>query len=381
MRLLKNIASPLFLLCIILTAACVEPYAPPSIKGRKKYLVVDGFVNATTGEVTVKLSRSVPLSDTTSSPPEINADVTLEDSDGNSFILFQSSDGVYTYANLIVDFTKKYRLRIRTANSRRYQSDFIEVKASPIIDSLNWKPTNEGVKIYVNTHDDTDQTRYYQWFTEETYRYTSALNSTFKLENGVVVIRPMSEKYNECYSTETSSRIYIGTSRQLEHDIIREFQVASVPRGSKKIFLRYSLLVKQRAITKEAYEFYDKLKKTTQDLGGLFDPQPGQVMGNIHASDPEEIVLGFFSGGSEQKKRIFIGLLDLPEYLRYFQARGSCIPPDSIALPDIHTVNPLFSDIVDGIYKDGFLVGYTAARKVCTDCRLQGGTTQQPDFW
>lgn len=381
MRLLKNIGSSSFLLCLVWIIACVEPYSPPAIKGRKNFLVVDGFLNATTGEVIVNLSRSIPLSDTTDSPRELNANLTLEDTDGNSFFLYESSPGVYKLSSLMVDFSRKYRLSIRTANNKEYQSDFIEIKASPVIDSLNWKPTTEGVKIYVNTHDDTDQTRYYQWFTEETYHYTSAWSSTYKLINGVPQIRPLSEKYYECYSTEVSGRILIGTSQQLSHDIIREFTVASIPKGSKKLFSRYSILITQRAITKEAYEFYDKLKKTTEDLGGLFDPQPGQVMGNIHAVNSNETVLGFFSGGSEQQERIFIKLMDLPEYLRFYLDRTSCWP-DSVDAATVNTVNPSLFDLIDGLYKDGpTIIGYTFAEKICTDCRLQGGTIERPEFW
>src|SRR5688572_8131111 len=84
--------------------------------------------------------------------------------------------------------SKKYRLSISTSNHKQYFSEFIELTSCPPIDSITWKPSiqSPGININVNTHDDSGNTRFYQWTFEETWEYTSRYGASMKLENGVV---------------------------------------------------------------------------------------------------------------------------------------------------------------------------------------------------
>jgi hypothetical protein len=137
------------------------------------------------------------------------------------------------------------------------------------------------------------------------------------------------------------------------------------------------MLVKQRALSKEAYDFYFQLKKSTESLGGLFDPMPAQVLGNLHSDNPAEPVLGYFSGGEISEKRIFIALSDLPRDLIQLP-RYNC-PVDSIPVGDIrNTANILLINS----YGPREILGYTtAADRNCMDCRDEGGSIARPDFW
>lgn len=146
------------------------------------------------------------------------------------------------------------------------------------------------------------------------------------------------------------------------------------------MYVRYSILVKQRALTKEAYTYYDKLKKTTENLGGLFDPQPGQVTGNIkNLSNPGEVVLGYFSGGSEVSERIFIKVNELPLNIRHYQQEGNCYQ-DTVLVEQLVGLSGGYN-LINGVYEQITLVGYTFSSQGCTDCRKMGGTLTKPDFW
>jgi hypothetical protein len=71
--------------------------------------------------------------------------------------------------------------------------------------------------------------------------------------------------------------------------------------------IRYSILVKQYALTEDGYHYYQILKKNTESLGSIFDAQPSELTCNFHSlQDPTEIVIGFFSASSVVQKRIFI---------------------------------------------------------------------------
>ena len=138
--------------------------------------------------------------------------------------------------------------------------------------------------------------------------------------------------------------------------------------------------MQQTSLTEDAYRFWDQLQKTTQNLGGLFDPLPSQVKGNIvNENNSEEIVLGYFSGGTVETKRIFISSLNLPEYLQLqsiptFECNLTNIPFNRIP-------ERAKSLVIVQSYGTPLTVGYSFGYPECVDCRIQGGTTTAPTFW
>jgi hypothetical protein len=43
--------------------------------------------------------------------------------------------------------------------------------------------------------------------------------------------------------------------------------------------VRYSINVRQYGLTKEAYNYWQIIQKSSQQSGSIFDPQPAQVIG------------------------------------------------------------------------------------------------------
>ena len=179
-----KISSIAFSIGAILLASCIEDYPPPIADDDLDILVVDGSLN-TSGSAEVKLSRAIALAETESPPVESNAQVHIEDSNGNIFPLSNKGKGIYGIDNIPINSNHAYRLYIKRGDNREYLSAFVSVKSTPPVDSLAWRPNqfNDGIEILVNTHDDTNNTRYYQWIFEETYEYTSPFLSLFKYEN------------------------------------------------------------------------------------------------------------------------------------------------------------------------------------------------------
>jgi hypothetical protein len=151
-----------------------------------------------------------------------------------------------------------------------------------------------------------------------------------------------------------------------------------IPVRSQKITVKYSIKVQQRALTLEAYEFWTQLKKSTESLGGLFDPLPSQVLGNLHSADnSSEPVLGYFSGGQVDSKRIFIPARDIPRELRLPPIQ--LCPIDSIPIDQIRNYPDM---LLIGSYGMPITEGYvTSSGRNCMDCRDDGGALTKPDFW
>jgi len=367
----------------LIITSCIDPYPPPVIDTEINYLVVDGSINSDAGTAHITLSRAVPLSSTEPSPREKNATVSVEDNDGNIFLLTESGNGVYEHASLPVDNTKQYRLHIKTTDNTVYRSDFIAIKPTPAIDSLTWAPNNDrsGIEISVTTHDDTRQTRYYQWSFEETYEYQAAFHSSYKIEEDTVILLPQNERTYVCWRTLTSQNILIGSTERLNEDVIYKQPLALIPKNSQKLIIKYSILVKQRSLSREAYDYWLNLQKTTENLGGLFDPQPGSVRGNVYnVSDPDDPVLGYFDAGAVTEKRLFISAVDLPADLRNYKDIGFCLM-DTVLVDDVLQLDRVSNRIVTTIYVGPDLIGYYFTSSPCADCRFEKGTTTKPAFW
>src|SRR5262249_12612911 len=149
--------------------------------------------------------------------------------------------------------------------------------------------------------------------------------------------------------------------------------------GSEKISQTYSDLVRQYAIPLEAYNFWQNLKRNTEQLGSLFDLQPFTELGNINCvNNPDVKCIGFISFTTLQEKRIFISHNDLVSwnYQPYF---GECVL-DTVPVPDINKFfppgGPFFYELI------GTANGpYVISSKICVDCSYHGGTTEKPPYW
>ncbi len=373
---------------------CVDPYHPPLNTDDVDIMVVNGFINASKNSATVNLSHANALSNPNNSLPESEATVFISDENGTSFKLEEREPGNYTVDGLTLNPDAKYQLNVTTTNGNQYISDYTELNITPPIDSVNWISYEDGITLYVNTHDFTNKAKHFKWSFTETWEYRAVFSSQFKLiNNNQALKRENNEQIDLCYRTIPSTRIYLGTTEHLTQNIVSNYSLLSIPKGDVKLSQRYSIIVTQRALGKEEYSYYQQLQRTTETLGSIFDPQPSPIGGNIHnVKDASIPVIGYFSGASVREKRIFIQFKDLPIDLRILPLVGNCNildtvcvkkpgPPGIFCREDLdHLVNnPV---LIGAIYDDKFrIVAYTKTSTDCGDCRSHGGTLERPDFW
>ena len=366
---------------LTLLGSCKDKYNAPVHVPAAGYLVVEGFINAGNGSTDFTLSRTTGL-DSPYVRPEPGALITVESESGDSYPLTEQGNGAYSISQVAVDFNRQYRVRIRTANGGEYLSDLCSPKFTPPIDSISWKPVNGGVWIYVTTHDPADASRFYQWKYDETWEYGSAYISSIEYSgSGQFTPRPDADMIHICYMSNVSTAISVGSTEKLTDDVMYEFPLVFLPYAtSNKLERKYSILVKQYVLNKEWYEWKEKLKKNTEELGSIFDPQPSDLSGNFHCiSNPGETVIGYTGCSSETEKRIFISRSEIPPTY-VFTGYEDCT---------VDTVKQNFSDYFDNsghlpispYYLNGFPAGYLASSTFCVDCRVMGGVLNKPPFW
>lgn len=392
-----------YVLAAFIIVGCKKPYNPPAINSAKSYLVVEGVLNSGPDSTIIKLSHTVNLSAKTTYNPVLGGTVTIESDQNNVYPLQEIGGGKYAIPALNLDSTRKYRLRM-LVSGEQYLSDFVPVVNTPPIDSISYDIKGNGMQINVSAHDPKNNTHYYRWDYQETWIFHSNYYSGY-VSNGDTVIErqlPANQVY-QCWGNDTSSNIVLGSSSALSRDVISNNPVTFVSSTSEKIGTKYSILVRQYALTGEAYNFWKNLKSSSEQLGGIFDPQPTEIASNIHSvSNPSEPVIGYLSAGRVTSKRIFITNTQLPGWVPAPVYPNCAL--DSLYLdfkPPSATVGvnqeneyfnankgagknyqfiPVQAILVIQRIGGAKIVGHTGSTPECVDCTLRG-TNKKPAFW
>ena len=380
--------------------SCRKPYNPPATSSPNSYLVVEGVINAGSDSTVIKLSRTVKISNAVTVNPETGDVVTVESDQNYNYSLQETHPGLYVCPGLNLDNTHKYRLRIKAANNAQYLSDFVPVLISPPIDSVTFAIEKSGINVYSSTHDPSNIINYYRWEYQETWMFHSVFQSFYKSNGDTVLLRDMvNDDIYTCWKNDTSSTVVINSSAKLSKSVISNNLITAVDSGSEKLSVEYSILVRQYALTADAYSFWTNLKKNTEQLGSIFDAQPSQLIGNIHSSNnPAEPVIGYISVGSTSSTRLFVRKRQLPFW------RTRAVYPDCYSSIYLYIFkDPKYGNVYNQVnqyinynspqFESHLYIpygavqqpghpptGYYAAEPKCVDCTLRG-TNRTPNFW
>ena len=380
---MKRVLYIIFLLsfCAIIDIDCRKLYNPPAINADNKFLVVDGvLINSTDSPTVFRLSRTIRLTDsTTASSPETGATVTIEGSNGENFSFTEESGGIYISSPLVLNYLNQYRLKISTANGDQYLSDYVPVSQTPAIDSITWEQQND-VTLYANTHDPSKNEKYYRWDFVETWQYRSTYERTIAQSNGIIYYVDSTTQTYNCWSSDQSTEILLGSTIALGQDVVSRQPIALIPQSDDKIGTRYSILVKQYALTQDAYQYFNILKKNTENLGSIFDAQPTQLSGNIHSViNPSEVVIGYVAASSVTQQRIFIDNSQLDNWNAFYNGQDCELKLISQDPNDFRSYS--YDDTSYAPYHYVSPDGLEIAKISCVDCRTRGGTAIKPSFW
>ncbi|WP_240471643.1 DUF4249 domain-containing protein [Hymenobacter aerophilus] len=388
----------LILLLLAGLAGCVEPYAPEVINAPPNLLVVEGFINAD-GPTSIRLSRTAALAAKVTPALETKARLLIELQNGPSYALSETAPGTYTGAPLNLPAGSLCRLRISTAKGQQYASDFVPVSCAPPIDELQWKAQESGFNFYLSTQDPTGSSQFYRWEYDETWEIIPVYRPDiqyYTIGPGKGRLGEISSPYPypaKCWGNEQSPKIVLNQTAGLSQDQVRDFRLRVLPLNSNRLFSRYSLHVRQQALTREEYDYWQLLAKNTENIGTLFDAQPSQLTGNVRNLDEAgggQPALGFVGAHSVSEKRIFVDRTELPAGTVPLTGYEDCMPPD--------LTNPYAGDppptpdeiaaILFGAFDDPSYVpitrvpgqGLWSTSVDCVDCRARG-TAIRPSFW
>ncbi|MDN3205438.1 DUF4249 domain-containing protein [Algoriphagus sediminis] len=377
----------IFSLLLLLILACREPFEPDIEPSDQNVLVVEGYLDSDGSPSILKLSFTSeldgPIQDNSGL---LGASIFLESSSGNQFPLTEIGQGEYLHETDIPE-VDTYRLRIFLRNGNSYTSEELRPIITPDIIDAGFVKNETGVEIFITTQGDENADNFL-WTYEEAWAFRPAISSPFKYDPDVqdVVIRGDEERNDICYKVSPNSDLLLETSSRFEDQFVFRQSISQIEQGDEKLSVRYSILISQKALSEEDSEFWEILKKNTDDLGSIFSPLPSLIGGNISFDqDPSAPVIGQVSLGKVRQKRLFIdnrevipwGLEEIPEYV------GCFISQDTVFIESYPTklqsgiILPVRPIIPEGGFNP---IGYLTAPVNCVDCTRRGSNVP-PEFW
>lgn len=374
--------------------ACVEPYEPTT-ETFESAIIVEGIITSEFKNQEIKLSQAYALEvDTISYINGAQIEVFL--STGENFNFQNTENGIY---KSVVPFKAEegvgYHLEIQ-ANGKLYKSGEEMISGDNNLENASAeRALNDdgelGVAIFAETHAG-DDSKFFRYTYEETYKIVSPFTSDKKFimnEEGFaeLVDVPEDEEREICYNTLKSKKGILNDRTYLSQDD-QKVLIKFLDVNDKKIFTRYSILVKQNVISSEAYRYFRTLDELSNSESIFSQNQPGFLAGNIYQIDnPNAKVVGYFAVSKEAEKRIFFSFEDI------FSPDDKPDPTDDcvIVAPLPQQPGDYDTYVSSGQLQylgyappsgDPFKPNgpYNLVSTRCIDCKVLG-TPEKPEFW
>ncbi len=367
---------------------CVTPFDAETTDF-ESVLVVDAVLTNEVKQHQIFLSRTYRFEDSIIN--ESSATVKVIEGDLTEYDFFESTPGTYvSNSSFAARPNTNYQLVITTPDGKRYSSD-IEVVTNevPFDDLYAAITTNdlneEGISILIDNVGAENNSGYYRFEYEETYKIVAPLWDPMD----VVVISDSpptfdfitkTQEEQVCYNTEPSLNLILANTNRFSENKLNRYPVRFLNKDNFIISHRYSILVKQYSISREAHTFYETLNEFSGVESVFSENQPGFFNGNIN-TDSNEKVIGFFDVATVSSKRIFFNYKD------FYPDSGVANFPDKCMI----TI-PIKERLVSAVQNDRlkFLllnpdpdpsVGpYLMVPRICGDCTVLGSNII-PEFW
>jgi hypothetical protein len=369
---------------------CIKDYYPDESELKTGTLVVQAHLTGITGEQSVRISRSATLVYPEFDPVS-GCHVEVESLSGDSRGFEEKDQGIYT-GNFDPHFFKSgdsYRLSLITPDGEHYLSEYEPLYPSTQIDSLYFlkeeqgtrdpENTEEGIQFYIDFKIEKNLGRYLRWQLIETYEIHNPENDAwiFDVDRRLKELSA-DESWRTCWITNEIEDIYTQDLGNVEGETYRKRPLNYVNTSTRRLQIKYSLLVRQLSMSKSSFTYWDELAKNMQSNGDLFESQPALTPGNIcNVHDEQELVIGYFSMSGVSEARVFVS--DIPG-LKVAKDPAYCAPgvyPDYLQMFRVEYL-PVYlaEEYVDGVRN------YGEVHKYCVDCReYKGSSHVKPDFW
>lgn len=306
---------------VLFLGGCISSYNLEN-NSSEFLLVIDGKITQENTHHELTLRRSTATGSTDFNAVS-GARVFLYDDKGNHEEYYEIEEGKYLLEGNSLERIpgKSYYIEIQLADQKTYRSYpqtmpevmkpeelYYEVEEIEELSDLE----NTIIKRYLNFYINTpvfkeNRDFHFIWRMDHAYSFAELQCNPLRT--------PLT-----CYITRKliNDNLKIFTSEDLAGGELNDFRVGSIlifPNW--EFYEKHFFNVAQHSITKEAYDYWETVKKVAQSTGSIFDTPPGPINGNIYnIDDPDERVLGFFEVSAVDTIRTYTFAHDLePLYI------------------------------------------------------------------
>ena len=384
MKLKKTIY---YVLCLMMgmgtLTGCIEKYEADIPTEETGLLVVEGTI--TPGKNTFILQRTEALNSYYSNMTEDGATVVVRGTDGSEYQTV-GNNGTYTCTIGELNPNVQYYLHIETGGEV-YESDpqtpLATEKIAEVRGDQSTPQSNIDILVTPAEPFDNSKINYYSWTYDETWEvhpvYVTTVYYDIERLSCVMLDHPLYPVRG--WKDGFSSSIMVGSSTNYEGQQIKQMKIYDINCQSEKMYVRYSGLVHQRAISKAEYEYELARRQAGSEMGGLFTPQPSALPTNIHCLTSKKHVIGFVGCAlNTSEYRFFLNSEDYTVYrpsgedqLRWVEAptADECVALVQSGLRLCEWGDP----IMEPIQRTAWAYEYQL------DVRLRGAYIEEPDFW
>ncbi len=396
----------LVLLFILSFAGCVYDFIPDKLEKFEDMVVIDGDI--VVGDYTyVSISKAIGLYDTWNNGTSLDiTSVWVESGDGGRWSgsevgygggsslhnpslfdplssAFKAYGKVYAVNTTALPLDKEYRLCVEVAGKGVYKSELQSVKITPKIEAVTYRlaADSTNVDIMVSTTGG-DGGGHYKWDYTEDWNFSAPMTPTIIYRGGSYMdyITPAeAEEMKWCFGKNYSSDILVYSTDKLAYDRVDEMVLTNILSNDSRMCRLYSILVEQKSLSKEGYEYWSVLKRNSDETGGLFGAQPSDMRGNIvNADNPEEVVLGYINVSTKESFRLYISSDELDIY-EPKKCETTLRSNTDWSMLYLNNMLPYMYGVMDSGSDDRSKAYWVQGS--CVDCHKSGGTKKRPDFW
>ena len=380
--------------------SCIEPF-DATTEEFESVLVIDAFITDELKDQEIQLSRTFRF-EQDSAQAETNARVTVFDDVDHTINFSEVAPGKYvSEIPFRAEQNRAYTLSIQTSNGRSYTSRAEQLRNEAKIDSIYAERIindlgEEGMAIFLDSFDPSEDSGFYRFEYEETYSIIAPRWNTMdflivansdvpemtpiyaRTDTESLILVPRTEEERLCYGSAVSKDVILTTTDDSEIDRLSRFNIRFINRDNYILSYRYSILVRQYALSQEAFNYFETLRELSSLESVFSENQPGFFEGNVFSEDSRnEKVLGYFEVSSVDEKRIFFNYVDYFPNERLPRYAVPCKAIKPITLMESVRLNLV-------TYNDTGASGddpeFIAIERTCGDCTVLGSNVR-PSFW
>lgn len=371
---------------MLTTHSCIEEYNAALPTEDTDLLVVEGTI-ISDHDCTFKLSRTVPLQGTGKKKTTSGATVTIIGSDGLKVSMKERGElmrGEYYGKVPQLNPDAEYYLQIVEHDGETYETVPQKPLATNPIQTIEYDQPdpNGNINILLTTAVPANpgETQYYRWTWKETWEVRAEYKSDVRWDPIEKKGVPLTYPYQSVGWLSAQSReIIASSSAYYGNNQISGLKLYDFSRTDRRMQVLYSTEVWQRSISKAEYEYENERRRISNDMGGLFTPQPSILPSNIRCTTSKHRAIGYVGCSmGYSRQRLFISPEDVSslyssDCISFFSDQADFPGDDTL----YGTGYVLLSYIDDPMM--GIVTGWTSRK--CLDVSITGASKDKPSFW